>query len=164
MNLPKSAPLIRKPVLVIDDDRAFLVQVTQVLTDAGYYVLDATDVAEGMALLDRLHTKIDLTVVDLLPGGSGFEINSAASRRPNPMKVIAITGLLKRTTWNLPSIWALMRWSGNRSPVHRFRPKNGLRTIGTSSVMTKACKPADLKAEVKEILAAVAYQPMRVPV
>ena len=49
-----------------------------------------------MALLDRLHAEIDLTIVDLvLPGGSGFELINAASRRENPMKILATTGLLK---------------------------------------------------------------------
>ena len=60
------------------------------------HVLRATDVADGMKMLERLHAEIDLTVVDLvLPGGSGFEVISAASRRPNPMKIVATTGLLK---------------------------------------------------------------------
>jgi CheY-like chemotaxis protein len=81
---------------VIDDDAAFLAQLTQVLKDAGYNVLAGTDLANGMAVLERLHADIDLTVVDLvLPGGSGFELINAASRRPNPMKILATTGLLK---------------------------------------------------------------------
>jgi CheY-like chemotaxis protein len=70
--------------------------VNQVLKDTGYHVLEATDVADGMAMLERLHAQIDLTVVDLvLPGGSGFEVINAATRRPNPMKILATTGLLK---------------------------------------------------------------------
>jgi CheY-like chemotaxis protein len=85
-----------KTILVIDDDAAFLAQLTQVLKDAGYNVLAGTDLANGMAVLERLHADIDLTVVDLvLPGGSGFELINAASRRPNPMKILATTGLLK---------------------------------------------------------------------
>ena len=94
--LPDSAPLNRKTILVIDDDAAFLINLNQVLSDGGYHVLEATNVGEGMAVLERLHTQIDLAFVDLvLPGGSGFEVINAISRRANPMKIVAITGLLK---------------------------------------------------------------------
>jgi DNA-binding NarL/FixJ family response regulator len=49
-----------------------------------------------MAVLNRLHAHIDLAVVDLvLPGGSGFEVINAISRRENPMKILATTGVLK---------------------------------------------------------------------
>ena len=68
-----------KTILVIDDDRGFLLQLNTALRDAGYHVLEAIDVADGMATLERLHAQIDLTVVDLvLPGGSGFEVINAA--------------------------------------------------------------------------------------
>ncbi|MCU1273152.1 MAG: Blue-light-activated protein [Bryobacterales bacterium] len=88
--------MIRKTILVIDDDAAFLIQLSQVLRDAGYHVLEATDVADAMGMLERLHAQIDLTIVDLvLPGGSGFEVINAVSRRANPMKILATTGLLK---------------------------------------------------------------------
>jgi DNA-binding response OmpR family regulator len=66
--------MMGKTILVIDDDRKFLIEVNQVLKDAGYNVFEATDVADGMAVLERLHADIDLTVIDLvLPGGSGFD-------------------------------------------------------------------------------------------
>ena len=49
-----------------------------------------------MAMLDRLHAQIDLTVIDLvLPGGSGFEVINAVSRRANPIEIVATTALLK---------------------------------------------------------------------
>ena len=88
--------MIGKTILVIDDDAAFLTELRQLLRDAGYHVLDATDVANAMAVLERSHAQIDLTIVDLvLPGGSGFEVINAVSRRANPMKILATTGLLK---------------------------------------------------------------------
>lgn len=55
MNLPEAAPLIGKTVLVIDDDPVFQIQLNQILSDGGYHVLHATDVADGMAMLGRLH-------------------------------------------------------------------------------------------------------------
>jgi two-component system, response regulator RegA len=132
MNPPTSAPLIRKTILVIDDDRAFLIQLNQALKDAGYRVLEATDVADGMAMLERFHAEIDLTVVDLvLPGGSGFEVINAATRRPNPMKVLATTGVLK------PNYLQVAKYMGAHDAVRKpepgtpFSAEEWLRMIGT---------------------------------
>lgn len=106
-----------KTILVIDDDPGFLIQLNQALKDAGYRVLEATDVADGMAMLERLHDQIDLTVVDLvLPGGSGFEVISAASRRPNPMKVVATTGLLK------PNYLEVAKYMGAHAVLRKPEP------------------------------------------
>jgi DNA-binding response OmpR family regulator len=106
--------MMGKTILVIDDDRKFLIQVNQVLKDAGYNVFEATDVADGMAVLERLHADIDLTVVDLvLPGGSGFELINAASRRPNPMKILATTGLLK------PSYLEVAKYMGAHDVIRK---------------------------------------------
>jgi DNA-binding response OmpR family regulator len=119
-------------ILVIDDDREFLIQLNQALKDAGYRVLEATDVAHGMAMLERLHAEIDLIVVDLvLPGGSGFEVISAATRRPNPMKVIATTGCLK------PSYLEVAKYMGAHDAVRKPEPgtpfsgEEWLKMIGT---------------------------------
>ena len=55
-----------------------------------------TDVGNGMAMLERLHAQIDLTIVDLvLTGASRFEVINAVSHRSNPMKIMTTTGLLK---------------------------------------------------------------------
>jgi two-component system capsular synthesis sensor histidine kinase RcsC len=120
-----------KTILVIDDDRAFLAQLNQILCDEGYHVLEATDVADGMAMLDRWHAQIDLTVVDLvLPGGSGFEIVSAASRRPNPMKILATTALLR------PNYLEVVKYMGAHAVVRKpeqgtaFPAAEWLRVIG----------------------------------
>ena len=121
-----------KTILVIDDDRAFLIQLNQALKDAGYCVLEATDVPDGLAMLERLHAEIDLTVVDLvLPGGSGFEIINAATRRPNPMKILATTGRLK------PSYLQVAKYMGAHDAVRKpepgtpFSAEEWLHMIGT---------------------------------
>jgi CheY-like chemotaxis protein len=83
-------------VLVVDDDPNFLASVEQLLAAAGYYVLRAADGGEAVELLDKKHREIDLTIMDLsLPGINGFEIIGAISRRPNPIKIIATTGVYK---------------------------------------------------------------------
>ena len=142
MNLPDAAPLIAKTVLVIDDDPVFLLQLNQILSDGGYHVLHATDVADGMAMLERLHAEIDLTVVDLvLPGGSGFELINAASRRPNPMKILATTGLLK------PNYLEVAKYMGAHVVVRKpeagtpFPAEEWLRMIGTLLNDDSALRP-----------------------
>ena len=83
-------------VLVVDDDANFLDQVERMLANAGYQVLRAADGKEGVEILEERHGEIDLAIVDLaLPGINGFEIIGAMSRRPNPVKIIATTGLYK---------------------------------------------------------------------
>jgi two-component system chemotaxis sensor kinase CheA len=109
--------VIRKTILVIDDDATFLIQLSRVLRDAGYHVLDATNVPDGMAMLERLHAQIDLTVVDLvLPGGSGFEVINAVKRRPNPMKILATTGLLK------PNYLEVAKYMGAHAVLRKPEP------------------------------------------
>jgi len=83
-------------VLLVDDDPAFLTQLEQILAQAGYAVLHAHTGRDAIDLLEKKHNEIDLTVVDLaLPDINGFEIIGALSRRPNRMKIIAMTGAYK---------------------------------------------------------------------
>jgi DNA-binding response OmpR family regulator len=120
-----------KTILVIEDDAAFLAQLTQVLKDAGYNVLVGTDVASGMAVLERLHGEIDLIVVDLvLPGGSGFELINAASRRANPMKILATTGLLKPNYLEVAKYMGAHAVIGKAAAGMPFPADEWLRTVG----------------------------------
>jgi CheY-like chemotaxis protein len=87
-----------KTILVIDDDPVFLAQLREVLTEAGYVVLDSLTAKGGMALLDKSHEEISVLIVDLiLPGYSGHEVVAAVKRRATGIKVIAITAVLKQT-------------------------------------------------------------------
>ena len=82
---------------MIDDDPAFLVQLKQILTDAGYLVLESLTAKGGMVLLDRRHEEICLLFVDLiLPGYSSHEIIGAVKRRSIGIKIIATTALLSQ--------------------------------------------------------------------
>lgn len=83
-------------ILVIDDDPRFLDKMIRMLAGAGFEVLHATDGPEGVKLLEKQHSSIDLAIVDLsLPGINGFEIIGAISRRPSGIKIIATTGVYK---------------------------------------------------------------------
>ena len=123
---------MRKTILVIDDDRSFLIQLNQALKDAGYRVLEATDVANGMAMLERFHAQIDLTVVDLvLPAGSGFEIINAATRRPNPMKILATTRVLKPTYLDVAKYMGAHDAIRKPEPGTPFSAEEWIRLIGS---------------------------------
>src|SRR5579872_4428985 len=104
-----------RTVLVIDDDPVFLRETEKMLTEAGYSVLQAPDGNHAVRLLDELHGKIDLAIVDLaLPGINGFELIGALTRRPNPLKVIATSGVFHEM--QLESATALGAHAAIRKP------------------------------------------------
>jgi CheY-like chemotaxis protein len=83
-------------ILVVDDDLQFVASAENLLHEAGYQVLTATDGGRAMDLLERLHGDIGLAIVDLaLPTVNGFELIGAIARRPGPMKIIATTSVYK---------------------------------------------------------------------
>jgi len=92
-------------VLVVDDDPQFLDGLTELLSGAGYEVLSAANGDQAIGLLEKMHTKIALTVIDLaLPGTNGFEIIGAIARRPNPIKMIATTAVFKDSQLEVASV------------------------------------------------------------
>ena len=80
-------------VLIVDDDRAVRMLVTEVLNDLGYASLEAVDGSSALKVLNST-ADIDLLITDVgLPGGmNGRQIADAArSHRPD-LKVLFITG------------------------------------------------------------------------
>jgi len=80
-------------VLVIDDDPTVRMLVSEVLTDLGYAVMEASDGPTGMKTLDS-GSRIDLLITDVgLPGGmNGRQVADAARVRRPDLKVLFITG------------------------------------------------------------------------
>lgn len=82
-----------KTVLVIDDDEAIRMLITDILEEAGYRVLIA---ANGPAGLKILHSDIhiDLLLTDVgLPGGlNGRQVADAARTTRPKLKILFITG------------------------------------------------------------------------
>ena len=80
-------------VLVIDDEPAIRMLVTEVLEDLGYRAMEATDGGIGLRLL-RSDVRIDLLVTDVgLPGGmNGRQVADAARIIRPDLKVLFITG------------------------------------------------------------------------
>gem|GEM_PF-239307 len=80
-------------VLIIDDEEAVRSLVVEVLTEAGYNVLEAGDGPSGLKLL-QTEARIDLLITDVgLPGGlNGRQVADAARAGRPGLKVLFITG------------------------------------------------------------------------
>jgi CheY-like chemotaxis protein len=79
-------------VIVTEDDEAVRRLVSSVLRHAGYDVLEATDGAEAIAVLDRA-AEVHLLVTDLvMPGLDGQELARRARERRPGLPVLFVTG------------------------------------------------------------------------
>jgi PAS domain S-box-containing protein len=80
-------------VLVIDDEVMIRMLVAELLTDAGYYVIEASDGPSGLKILQS-DQRIDLLVTDVgLPGGmNGRQVADACRSLRPELKVLFITG------------------------------------------------------------------------
>jgi PAS domain S-box-containing protein len=92
----KSAPCTdqaSETVLLVDDEIAVRMLVSEVLEDQGYKILQATDGPAGLHILES-KARIDLLITDVgLPGGlNGRQVADAARARRPGLKVLFITG------------------------------------------------------------------------
>jgi PAS domain S-box-containing protein len=80
-------------VLLVDDDPTIRMLAREVLTDAGYAVIEAPDGPSGLRILES-NAKIDLLITDVgLPGGlNGRQVADAARTSRPDLKVLFITG------------------------------------------------------------------------
>ena len=80
-------------VLVIDDEPTLRMLIADVLTEAGYAVLQAATGPEGLRILEN-GRRIDLLITDVgLPGGlNGRQVAEAARARRPDLRVLFITG------------------------------------------------------------------------
>jgi len=80
-------------VLVIDDEPSIRMLITDVLSDTGYSVLEASDGPAGLRVLQSA-ARIDLLITDVgLPGGmNGRQVADAARTLRPDLKVLFITG------------------------------------------------------------------------
>ncbi len=80
-------------ILVIDDEAAIRLLIAEVLEDAGYAVLEASDGPSGLKLL-RSDRRVDLLITDVgLPGGlNGRQVADAARESRPGLKILFITG------------------------------------------------------------------------
>ena len=80
-------------VLLIDDEEAIRMLIADVLEEAGWRVLQATDGPAGLRILQS-DTRIDLLITDVgLPGGvNGRQVADAARTARPDLKVLFVTG------------------------------------------------------------------------
>jgi PAS domain S-box-containing protein len=80
-------------ILVIDDEEAVRMLISDVLGEAGYRVISAADGPSGLEILGP-DTAVDLLITDVgLPGGmNGRQVADAARVRRKDLKVLFITG------------------------------------------------------------------------
>jgi DNA-binding NtrC family response regulator len=80
----------RKNILVVDDDSSITEALNLILTEAGYKVLTAQNVAESTAILSQ--TPLDLVITDLcLPDGTGIDVITRVKSETPETEVILMT-------------------------------------------------------------------------
>jgi CheY-like chemotaxis protein len=76
-------------ILVADDSRTIRLQVRQILTSAGYDVIEASSGREALDRIDEQHPS--LAVVDInMPDVDGYEVCQTLQERGTPWKEIPI--------------------------------------------------------------------------
>jgi PAS domain S-box-containing protein len=89
-------------VLVIEDDSAVRLIISDVLRDLGYACIEASDGQSALPMLTS-NTPLDLLITDVgLPGLNGRQIAEIARRhRPN-LKILFVTGYAEHATGHAP--------------------------------------------------------------
>jgi DNA-binding NtrC family response regulator len=82
---------VSRKILIVDDEPNVTEPLELVLTDAGFTVLTADSVADGMAVLKQ--TPVDLVITDLrLSDGTGIDLISHVKKEIPETEVILMTG------------------------------------------------------------------------
>jgi DNA-binding response OmpR family regulator len=86
-----SPPVVRKRILLVDDDREIVESMQVALNAAGYEILVARDGNQGLAMAEREDP--DLVILDMMmPKRSGFLVLEKLRRtRPVPVRIVMIT-------------------------------------------------------------------------
>jgi CheY-like chemotaxis protein len=86
-------PIAGETVLLVEDEEAIRELMREILTDAGYHVLEARNGLAGVQLLQS-DARIDLLITDVgLPGGlNGRQVADAGRVARPELKVLFVTG------------------------------------------------------------------------
>jgi two-component system chemotaxis sensor kinase CheA len=96
----KKEELKSKNLLLVEDSRFFLAQISEFLFEAGYNVITAMDGVEGLETLEKRKDEIDLVITDIeMPNMDGFELTETIRSRPeyNDLPVVAVTSVSGRS-------------------------------------------------------------------
>ena len=93
LNAPPSQSGHGETVLVIDDEPTVRMLIIEVLEEAGYVAIEASDGPAGLRILQS-DARIDLLITDVgLPGGmNGRQLAGAARTTRSELKVLFVTG------------------------------------------------------------------------
>lgn len=81
-------------LLLVEDDPLVRVTLAEVLTEAGFSVIEAEDAEAALSLVAR-HADLDVLLTDInLPGADGFALASAARRLRPGLPVVYASGRL----------------------------------------------------------------------
>ena len=118
--------------LLVDDDHEFRAALAEVLADEGFQVMEASNGAEALALLDS--STADVILVDLLmPVMNGWAFFAAIERRPElrtvPLVFLSAVAryapgggsLVLKKPLDLPSVLALLDGLRAEPPSNKLR-------------------------------------------
>jgi PAS domain S-box-containing protein len=89
-------------VLVIEDDSAVRLIISDVLRDLGYACIEASDGQSALPMLTS-NTPLDLMITDVgLPGLNGRQIAEIARRHRPELKILFVTGYAEHATGHAP--------------------------------------------------------------
>lgn len=119
-------------ILLIDDDEYVVELISKVLTQRGYYVFQAGNGEEGIALLEAHHREIDIIVCDLLmPVKEGIETIIEIRKLRFSHPIIAISG-------------------GGRN--NRQDILDAAKKLGATAILPKPFRPKELIALFEDLL------------
>jgi CheY-like chemotaxis protein len=84
-----------RTVLVVDDDPGALALIAELLLEEGYWVLQASNGADALGVLER-EVSVHLLLTDIaMPGIDGLELAIRAKARRPDLRVLYISGYMK---------------------------------------------------------------------
>ena len=91
-------------VLVVEDEMLLRLRAVDMVEDAGYTSVEAVDADEAVAILES-RSDIALLLTDIQMPGSmdGLKLAHWVHERWPPIKIILVSGQLKRTTIDIPA-------------------------------------------------------------
>jgi two-component system chemotaxis response regulator CheY len=115
-----------KTVMVIDDSRTVRQQLTQVLSQAGYHVVEASDGLEGAELIAAT-PDVALVICDVnMPKMNGIDMLALVKREPQNAGLL----VLMLTTEGQPALIAKAKAAGARGWILKpFKPDLLLATV-----------------------------------
>ena len=98
-----SAATTKPVVLVVEDEVLIRMNTVEIIEDAGFHVLQATNADEAIALLEsRLGIQLVFTDIDMPGSMNGIKLAQAVRGRWPPIKIIVTSGHFKLKAGDLP--------------------------------------------------------------